>query len=287
MSRLQARMADFGFESNDDYAYQIRCLLDNQLDPIRCLYVDGDSGRRNTAFANALAQALEYPHILYHDFTQQHQDPEESILPPSRDETGRQAAPILPLDSILSEACAFSLAENSILILDQLQAADFRDQIRIYRFLHSGEWQTRDCTYHANRRHLLVVLISEEELYHSLRKSSFRVWVNRISERAVDYRAEEFGLEPDAQPMMTALGELFAGLGVTPTRSEYAKLLRDLSNSARTAEQLRHSLFGWTEGVARSRLWSDELEPLVQHVVRAIEGYLGVQEVELSTADPE
>ena len=57
------------------------------------------------------------------DFTQQHPEPAEVILPPSRDETGLQAAPILPLDSVLSEACALSLAEDCILILDQLQAA--------------------------------------------------------------------------------------------------------------------------------------------------------------------
>lgn len=286
MSQLQSRMADFGFESNDDYAYQVRCLLENRLDRIRCLYVDGESGRRNTAFANALAQALEYPHVLYHDFTQHNPEPGESILPPSRDETGLQAAPILPLDSVVSEACAFSLAEDCILILDQLQAADFRDQIRIYRFLQSREWETRDCTYHANPRHLLMVLISEQELYHSLRKSSFRIWVNRVSERAVDYRPEEFGLDADAQPMMNALGELFSQLGVTPTRSEYAKLLQDVSHQIRTAEQLRHSLFGWTEGVERARLWSDELEPLVRHVVRAIEDWVGVQEVELIGSEP-
>ena len=280
-------MADFGFESNDDYDYQIRCLLDNRVDRIRCLYVDGDSGRRNTAFANALAQALEYPHVLYHDFTQQNPEPAEVILPPSRDETGRQAAPILPLDSVLSEACAFSLAEDSILILDQLQAADFRDQIRIYRFLHSSEWHTRDCTYHANPRHLLVVLISEQELYHSLRKSSFRIWVNRVSERVVDYRPEEFGLEADARPMMAALAELFSGLGVTPTRSEYTKLLQDVGRNVRTADQLRHSLFGWTEGADRSLLWSPELEPLVDRAVRAIEDYLGVQVVDLSGPSPQ
>ena len=135
---------------------------------------------------------------------------------------------------MLSEACAFSLAEDSILILDQLQAADFRDQIRIYQLLQSGVWQTRDCTNHANPRHLLVVLISEQELYHSLRKSSFRIWVNRISEQAVDYRPEEFGLAADAEPMMAALAELFGGLGVTPTRSEYSKLLQDVGRNVRT-----------------------------------------------------
>ena len=287
MSRLQARMADFGFESNDDYDYQVRCLLDNRVDRIRCLYVDGDSGRRNTAFANALAQALEYPHILYHDFTQQHPEPAEVILPPSRDERGLQAAPIQPLDSVLSEACAFSLAEDSILILDQLQAADFRDQIRIYQLLQSGVWQTRDCTNHANPRHLLVVLISEQELYHSLRKVSFRIWVNRVSERAVDYRPEEFGLAADAEPMMAALAELFGGLGVTPTRSEYSKLLQDVGRNVRTADQLRHSLFGWTEGADRDLLWSPELEPLVDRAVSVIEDYLGVQVVELTDPGPE
>lgn len=274
-------MARYGFESNEDYGYQLRCLLSNPVDRIRCLHVDGDSSRRKTAFANALAQALEYPHLLYHDFTDQHPPQPEVVLPPSKDEKGLTAPPIEPLDQTLSEACALSMAERCILILDQLQAADFREHIRLYKFLQSAEWQARDCSYHANPKHLLVFLISEQPLYHSLHKVSFRVWVSAITNRRVDYQPADFGLGEDARAMMSALADLFAGLGLTPTRSEYHKLLHDAHVNIRTAEQLRHSLFGWTEGVDRDLLYGEEMAPLVRQAVSEIESYLGVDEVEL------
>ena len=285
MSLLQEKMAIHGFESNDDYEYQVRCLIRNPADGIRCLNVEGDSTRRKTAFAYALAQALEYPHILYHDFTQQNPPQAEIILPPSKDERGLKAADIEPLDQIVSEACAFSLAEDTILILDQLQAADFREHIRIYKLLQNAEWQSRDATYYAHRKHFLVFLISEDSLYHSLQKSSFRVWVKRVSDQRVDYQPAEFGLGEEAREMMQALAELFDVLGVTPTRSEYRKLLNDVHMSIRTGEYLRHSIYGWTEGVDRTLLYSDELTPLVQKVTASIQEYIGVDEMEMTLAE--
>ena len=106
-------MARHGFESNDDYDYQVRCLLASDLRTIRCLDIEGDSGRRKTAFASALGHALEYPRILYHDFTQQNPPLPDVILPPTKDEQGREEPPIDPFDQIVSEACAFSEAEAS------------------------------------------------------------------------------------------------------------------------------------------------------------------------------
>ena len=62
-------MAEFGFESNEDYEFQLRALFAAPHGTCARLARGGESGRRKTAFANALARALEYPHILYHDFS--------------------------------------------------------------------------------------------------------------------------------------------------------------------------------------------------------------------------
>jgi len=283
MASLREKMARHGFESNDDYDYQVRCLLDRRGAGVRSLNVEGDAGRRKTAFANALAHALEYPRILYHDFTQQNPPLPDVILPPSQDEQGREEPSIDPFDQILSEACAFSEAEESILILDQLQAADFREHIRIYRFLETARWGFRDAVYYANPAHLLVFLISEEPLYHSLQKLSFRVWVNRVSGRMIRYRPEDFGLGAEAAAVMEALDGLFDRLGTVPTRSEYRRILDDVQRHTRTADGLRHSIYGWTEGVQLELLHARELEPTIEQAMRAIEHYLGVDEVELST----
>lgn len=282
MASLREKMTRHGFESNDDYEYQVRCLLRNGGNSLRCLNIQGDSDRRKTAFATALAHALEYPRVLYHDFTQQHPFIPDPILPPSRDEQGRQAAPIEPFDQILSEACAFSEAEDTLLILDQLQTADFREHLRIYRFLENAQWQLRDTVYYANPAHLVVFLISEAPLYHSLQRLSFRVWVNRTG-HFIRYRPEEFGLGEDAWPLLEALGELFIRLGAAPTRGEYAHLLYDVQWHIRTSDGLRHSLYGWTEGVVRELLYARELEPLIHKAMTAIEQYLGVDEVEISS----
>jgi hypothetical protein len=281
MASLRDKMARHGFESNEDYSFQLRCLLGNDSGSIRCLNIAGDSGRRKTAFATALAQAMEYPRVLYHDFTQQHPPLPDVILPPSQDEQGREEPPIEPFDQILSEACAFSEAENTILIIDQLQAADFREHIRVYQFLVNATWHFRDASYQANRQHLLVFLISEETLYHSLHKLSFRVWVDRDCRHSVRYRPADFDLEPTAGPLLDALADLFEQLGTTPTRSEYAHLLRDMQQRIRTPSALRHGIYGWTEGIDRAPLYAAALDPLCARVMQALEAYIGVDEVEL------
>jgi hypothetical protein len=278
---LQTRMAAFGFESNEDYAYQVRCLLESPAERIRCLNIEGESNRRRTAFADALARALDFPHILYHDFTQQHPPQPDVILPPSRDEQGREEPAIEPLDQILSEACAFSEGARTVLILDQLQAADFREHLRIYQLLKTARWTFRDAVYYASPRHLVVFLISEKPLYHSLQKSSFRIWVSAVSGRRVDYDPSDFGLGDNARDMLAALAELFAVLGLTPTRSEYAKILQNVETLIRDTEALRHSIFGWTEGIDRDLLFSKELEPLLDAAMRTIEDYIGVDVVEI------
>ena len=72
---LRQDLARFGFESNDDYEFALRSLFEADLPHLRALHVDGHGGRRKTAFANALAHALDYPHILYHDFSREEPPP--------------------------------------------------------------------------------------------------------------------------------------------------------------------------------------------------------------------
>lgn len=286
MPTLREKMADFGFESNDDYEYQVNCLLNGRFSGIRCLNIQGDSKRRKTAFATALADALEFPHVIYHDFSERHPPPPEVQLPPSKDELGRKQPSIQPIDQRFAEACGLSEGEGVILILDQLQAADFREHIRLYQFVNSHEWTFLNATHHANPKYLVLFLISEEPLYHSLQKNSFRVWISSVSTRQIPYQPEEFGLEEEIRPVMEELAEVFRTLGMSPTHSEYARILADIDRRVRGREELRHSVYGWMEGVDRTTLFSEEMSPLLDATVEAIHHYMGLDEVEL-TALPE
>ena len=66
---LRSKLAEHGFESNDDYDHALRCLLEQVVPHLRVLHVDGAAGRRKTAFAQALGPALGFAHTLYHDFS--------------------------------------------------------------------------------------------------------------------------------------------------------------------------------------------------------------------------
>lgn len=279
-------MAEHGFESNDDYEFQLRCLLESPAKGIRTLSIEGEGERRKTAFANALALSLGFPHLLYHDFSDTHPPLPDVILPPSCDEMGREAPPIEPLDQVVSEACAQSEGEPTILILDQLHVADFRDHIRIHRLVSNGYWDVRDGRYFASSRHLLLFLISEDPLYHSLQKESFRVWVSRVSERQLVYRPTEFGLGPEAQPLFDAFTTLFRELGLAPTRSELTRTLSDLQLHVRTAEHLRLSLYGRIEGLDRGALWAPALDAVHDKVVEAAQGLLVTEHIELTGNPP-
>ncbi len=282
MASLRERMTEHGFESNIDYGYHVRCLLSQPTDHIPTLNVEGDSGRRRTAFATALAAALEYPRRIYHDFTQEH-DPAAAVAPqPKPDEDGVQEPPIPAFERAMSDACAFSEAEKTILILDQLQAADFREHLRLYNFIVEREWQFRDASFIANPNNLILILISQESLYHSLQKVSFSVWVPRASVGDSDYGPEDFGLGPEAADVMAALGDLFRELGVQPTPSEFRRLLNDIHNNVRTADELLESIYGWTEGIDRVLLTSERIQRRAAELMPLIEEYVGVEHVELS-----
>lgn len=275
---LRRRLAEFGFESNDDYDYALRCLWSAPPGPLRCLNVTGESGRRKTAFANALGHALEFARILYFDFSQR-----DARQPPPQvaDEHGERSEPALsPFERAVVEACAFSESERTLLILDQLQLGDFQDHIRLYHFVQSREWRTQQGCVVGNPRNLLLVLISEQPLYHSLQRVSFRVWTDPDSQR-FDYVPEDFGLGQDSRPVFDALATLFAQLGQVPTPSEMAKLLADLQQRIRTTEHLRQSLFGWVEHIDRTRLYAAATEPALQAVVEATNRYVGLDEIQL------
>jgi hypothetical protein len=277
---LRTQLANYGFESNTDYDYALRCLFDADIGHLRILHVDGRGGRRKTAFASALGHALDYPHILYHDFSRP--APAGPALPVQLEDGSLAAAeaPLPALDRVVSEACAYSEAQRTLLVLDQLQAADFADQLRLVGFASDGEWSAGSATLVANRRHLLLLLISEDSLYHSLARLSYRVWTD--SEGAfLDFRPADFGLPPDAADLLNALTALFAALGTAPTSSEFARLLRDVLDRVRSEEQLRQSVFGWTEHVERSRLYAPDITPRLAAVVDAIGAFHGLDHIEM------
>jgi len=279
MSKLQQSMAEFGFESNDDYEYQLRCLMNSPFKGIKALNIEGHKGRRKSAFASALGHALDYPHLFYYDFTQKAEAEGKVILPPSEDEHGISETPVSDFDHIMSEACAFSEGEPTILILDQLHHADFKDHIRIYHFIKSTEWCYSSNSLKASKQHLLLLLISDETLYHSLQKCTFRIWVNSISSVQKDYSPADFHLQDDILAVMEALAVVFEKLDMAPTYSEYKHILNDININVHTEQQLMHSIYGWMESVNRELLYSKSMRPLLSAVITQIQQYHGMDEV--------
>lgn len=282
MRTLQQKMAEYGFESNEDYEYHLRCLFSSPFSGIKTINVEGHAGRRKTAFASALARSLEYPHHLYYDFTQQGELEGKVILPPSEDEQGAQEPQVTDFDHIMSEACAFSEGEPTVLVLDQLQATDFKEHIRIYHFIKNCEWSYHNTSLIAHRKNLLMLLISEDPLYHSLQKSSFRIWINAVSAADKAYAPSDFNLHEDILPVMQAFSRVFDYLKISPTQSEYAKILHDAQYNIHTEQQLSHSLYGWMEGIDREILFSKKMQQLIIEVLDKIQHYHGFDEVELS-----
>ena len=279
MGSLQRKMADFGFESNDDYEYHLRCLMNSQFNGIKTVNIEGHKGRRKTAFANALGLALKYPNLLYYDITQKSEAEGKVIIPPSEDEHGISEPPVSDFDHVMSEACAFSEGEQTVLILDQLQFADFKDHIRIYHFIKSCEWSYGDNSLKANIKNLLLLLISDDPLYHSLQKCSFRVWINAVSSAQKEYSPADFELNDDVLPIMEALAGVFDKLAMAPTHSEYKNILNDIHLNVHTEQELIHSLYGWMEGINRELLYSQKMHTLLSQVIDKIQQYHGMDEV--------
>jgi hypothetical protein len=278
MTSLREKMASYGFESNESYDYIVRCLQNSPGPTIRCLNIEGNGGRRKTAFANALAHAMEAEHVLYHDFTQEEPPAQPTIVKIPDDDEGHEEPPIVLLDRIMSDVCAFSEAEKTILVLDQLHAADFKDHIRIYRFLTEKEWHYGDASFYANRKNLFVFLVSEEPLYHSLQKNSFKVWIAGPSSSHVPYRPADFKLGADAEPVLNALYGLFEKLGIFPTFSEYKKIVYDIQHNVRCTNDLKTSIYGWTEAIDKNQLMSEEIHEMILDIMPEIEAFIGFDE---------
>lgn len=277
---LRHALAHHGFESNTDYGFALDCLFATELEHLRCLHVDGSAGRRKTAFANALGQALDYPQVLYHDFSQP--EPVAAALPVQLDDgsLGPAEAPLSAFERAVTEACAYSESERCLLIFDQLQAAAFADQLKLTDFLRTGEWTSPAGSVLAHRKRLLVALISDGALYHSLARLSYRIWTD--AERAhLDYRPEDHGLDAAAAPLFAALSALFDVLEISPTPSEFQRLLADLLQRAYTLDQLRQALFGHTEGLERDRLYADAALSGLDEALEALNAYRGVDHIEL------
>ncbi len=284
MTSLREKMAEHGFESNENYDYAVSCLQTAPGPAIRCLNIEGEAARRNTAFASALAYALEPKHVLYHDFTQQEDIPAKPVTVHEDDIDKPEEPPVGLFDRIMSDACAFSEAEKTVLIIDQLQAADFKEHIRVYQFLIKHEWRYRDAVFYANRQNLLIFIISEEPLYHSLQKHSFKIWVSATSNLNLPFKPTDLGLNQDAQTLLALLHDAFKHLGIFPTHSEYKKIIHDIRYNVRTADHLKTSIYGWMEGADRDMLHSEQMHNIFQLIMPAIEAYIGVEEsVELSS----
>lgn len=278
MTSLREKMAAHGFESNESYDYIVRCLQNAPGPAIRCLNVEGDGGRRKTAFANALAHALEAEHVLYHDFTQDEPPPQTPVVQLAEDDDHKQEPSVGLFDRTMNDVCALSEAEKTILILDQLHAADFKDHIRIYRFLTEKEWRYGDAVFYANRKNLLVFLISEEPLYHSLQKNSFKVWITGPAGNRIPYRPVDFKLGTEAEPVLNALYQLFENLGLFPTFSEYKRIIFDIQNNVRCADDLKASIYGWTEAMDKERLLSPQTHDAILAIMPDIEAFIGIEE---------
>ncbi len=276
---LRHALAQHGFESNDDYEFALRCLFDTPLSHLRVLHVDGAAGRRKTAFATALAHALDYPHVLYHDFSR---DEVRAAPPRSIEQDGAEPmeAPLGAFERAVTEACAYSEGARAILILDQLQAADFAEHIRLHQFITSGEWAHGNALATANPRQLLLVLISETPLYHSLARASFRIWTD--AQRAfLDYRPEDYGLDATARPLFQALNALFERSGLSPTPGEFSNVLDDLLHRARSEDQLRQVLFGRIEGALRDNIDAAQCHDELVAVMDALTTRLAQDHIEL------
>ncbi len=283
---LRKKLAEFGFESNEDYDFAVRTLLESENNSVRTAELVGAVARRKTAFAHALGLALAYPHRLYHDFSR----PQVAESPaPTREEddenidTGdrRDAVPLNAFERILTEACAFSESSRTVLILDQLQACDFADQLRLFQFIQSGTWSDRGGSVIAHRRNLLVLLISTEALYHSLQKCSFRIYSD-ASAGIFDFKPEDFGLGANTQALIDAFAALFDALHCQPTRGEFERILRDCEARVRTVEQLRICVFGRIENLDRGALYDAALMPIINRLLHELTELLGIEVVSLS-----
>ena len=274
---LTQRLAQYGFVSNEDYEYPVRCLLSAPTEHLRCLNVAGEPGRRKTAFANALANALDYEHVLYHEFSDAPETPAPVRVPvPPEDEENVGEPPVNELDRVMSEACALSEGERTILILDQLNLAPFKHHLRLTDFVRSQEWSYGDMALKANPGNLLLFLISDEPVFHSLQQMSFSIWVDSGVERPAELTPTALGLAENAREMLEALKAIFEALDVQPTLHEVKRVVHDIHVNIHDAAHLKTSIYGWIEGVDRKHLMSEYMATVFDKQMPVITHYLGI-----------
>jgi hypothetical protein len=277
---LRRRLADHGFDSNDDYDFALACLFGPPPGRLRVLHVDGAEGRRKTAFAQAVGGALGYAHRLYHDFSIS-DSPAPALTVKLDDGSEAPAEPPLPgFERALVEACAYAESEPTVLVLDQLQHADFARQQALHHFVRHGDWLGAGGPVAGHPERLLVVLVSEAPLYHPLAQCAFRVWTD--AQRAwAGWTPQEFGLGVEAGALFEALAALFEAAGAAPTSREFRLLLDDLAQRVRSTDHLRHALFGRIETMDRARLHAPECAAALDRVLLELERLLVSERIEL------
>jgi len=268
MSSLKSRLSQNGFTSTESYDHGVHCFLTHPTGLIRCLHIDGHCGRRRTAFAHALANALEAPQIIYYEFGKD--KPVPQIVRILEGEEIVEEPPVEALDRVLTEACALSEAEQTVLILDQLHKTQFLNHIRLYEFLQNGQWRYSDVQFQANMQNLNVYLISDEPLYHSLMSSSFRLWVGENSQIGATVTASDLDLDGKTCHWLDPLQKLFYELNVFPVLEEYKRLVFDIEQHIHSEHQLKVSLYGWFENIDRTKLDSESMRPHLNAVLEAI-----------------
>ena len=280
MLTLKDKLAEYGFDSPENHDYAVQCYLNNPARHLRCLNIEGDSGRRRTAFAHALAQALDAKNVLYFEFGVEIKAPqivrvhEGEELPPEPATS--------PFDKIMTEACALSEAETTVLILDQLQLSPFREHLRLFEFIKSNVWAYSDVRFFANVNNLQIYFISAEPIYHSLQQHCYKIWINTQSQAGEFPSLTALELDAGCAAWLTSLNALLDQLGIVPSLHQYRRLVFDVAHSVRNREQLRVSLYGWIEGVDVQRLSSPRLAPCLDAVLQALLDSLGVaEEIEL------
>jgi len=280
-NNLTEDLADYGFESHEDYRFVVKQLIGaNSSKRIKCISLSGNSGRRKTAFAHALGEALGFERTLYHDFSQL-KEPEPELILPEPEKNIPRERPISALDRLISDACAFSEAENTLLIIDQLHSADFRHHVRIHKLLTDYIWSFPKNEFTANPNNLFIILISEEALYHALQKNSFKVWISNASYNGSLPSAKTLHCEEDLQPILDALAPIFSHLKITPTQSELLKLIDDIRHNIHTESELSQSIFGWVEGINHDDLHAETVQLLFSDLMPVLDQFLGIDQLEI------
>ena len=281
MYTLKQRMEQYGFISHKDYEYALSCLNNPAIDHIKTLNIEGEAGRRKTAFANALAHALEYQHVLYFEFGLENKAP--IVIQFDEDNQSVDTDPMQEFEKTIIETCALSEAETTVLILDQLHLATFKDHMSLYSFITSKTWNSGDNKYIANTTNLIIMMISETDIYHALQQCSFKVWVDSLHQPGKAPTTQELELDHSAEEWILAVSEIFTHLNISPTLSAYQKISYDIEQHVRSADQLRISLYGWVEGISYPQLFTDEMDELFLAAQTAIENYIGIEDsIELS-----